>query len=191
MKIIGKMLQNTTYYNSIESHRKQLQQQQEQQDRKLAQFHQEEEDREFAQQQQAKYNRNKFQQQQQQQREQDKKIPQMLALNDRVNILKTDARLQTPGKVIVQLGQVTRQSPNEYYHSYGFGGIPDPASQFPQIAVLRDTYDQDYVHGDRATRNRYAQTYAAIASAHPNILPLPSYGGDNDSPCEVPHPRFW
>ncbi|CAF3829952.1 unnamed protein product, partial [Rotaria sp. Silwood1] len=53
-----------------------------------------------------------------------------------------------------------------------FGGVPDPASIYPEVAALRNTYESDYVHGDRASRNRYAQAYIDIAHAHPNILPL-------------------
>jgi hypothetical protein len=43
----------------------------------------------------------------------------------------------------------------------------------------------------RATRDRYARAYAAFASAHPNILPLPDFCGDNDPPYNVLHPRYW
>ncbi|CAF4012463.1 unnamed protein product, partial [Rotaria sp. Silwood1] len=69
--------------------------------------------------------------------------------------------------------------------------VPDPVAESPEVAALRATYDRDYVHGDCASRNRYAHAYAAIAFANPNILPLPMYCIDKDTPYEIPHPRVW
>ncbi|CAF5070246.1 unnamed protein product [Rotaria sp. Silwood1] len=72
-----------------------------------------------------------------------------------------------------------------------FDGVPDPASIYPEVAALRNTYESHYVHGDRASRNRYAQAYIDIAHAHPNILPLGQYSTDMDCFYKVPHPRYW
>ncbi len=99
--------------------------------------------------------------------------------------------LETPGKITVCFGVVQDQHPGEYGRSRDLGGIPDPPSKFSEVAALRATYDRDYVHGDRASRNRYAKTYATIAHAHPNILRIPDFCGDENPPYKVPHPRFW
>jgi hypothetical protein len=99
--------------------------------------------------------------------------------------------LETPGKMTVRFGVVQDHHPGEYGRSRDSGGIPDPAYKAPKVAALRATYDRDYVHGDRASRNRYAKTYADVAHAHPNILPIPDFCGNDDPPYKVPHPRLW
>ncbi|CAF2873974.1 unnamed protein product [Rotaria sp. Silwood2] len=93
------------------------------------------------------------------------------------------------------MSQRSQQQGSRMSHNYSpvlaLGGIRDPASKFPNVAALRDTYDRDYIHGNRDTRNRYAQTYAAIAFANPNVLPLPIYDGNEDLPYKIPDPRNW
>ncbi len=74
----------------------------------------------------------------------------------------------------------------------GFGvPIYQAATEYPEVAALRETYDRDYVHGDHAARSRYAHAYTQFACAHPNILPIPLFCNDKDRPCKVPDPKYW
>jgi len=72
-------------------------------------------------------------------------------------------------------------------------GVPvsQATAVYPEVAALLATYDRDYIHGDRVTRDRYGRVYAAYACAHPNILPIRMFSNDEDRPIKVHHPRCW
>ncbi|CAF1929132.1 unnamed protein product [Rotaria magnacalcarata] len=82
---------------------------------------------------------------------------------------------------ILQHSQQQRARASDYgERGLVIGGVPNPASHFPEVAALQKTYDSHYVHGSPASRKRYGEAYATIAFAHPNILPLPQYPTDED-----------
>lgn len=62
---------------------------------------------------------------------------------------------------------------------------------YTKIDALRARHDRDYVHGDRASRKRFAEAYATLATRYPNILTLPQYTRDEDCPIIIPDIRFW
>ncbi|CAF5045967.1 unnamed protein product, partial [Rotaria magnacalcarata] len=93
---------------------------------------------------------------------------------------------------ILQHSQQQRARASDYgERGLVIGGVPNPASHFPEVAALQKTYDSHYVHGSPASRKRYGEAYATIAFAHPNILPLPQYPTDEDGPYLIPDLRLW